>query len=75
MKLKVYGTENCPECQVVKKYLLALGADFEEIKADQPEVVEYIENKTGQRKIPLIENGKGWVVGFKPDQLKNLVSE
>lgn len=74
MKLKVFSTTRCPECRVVKSYLLALGVDFEEVVVDNPETIAYIEKTTGQRKVPLIENGKGWVVGFKPDEIKKLIS-
>jgi len=74
MKLKIFSTARCPECKVVKSYLLAMGVDFEEVVVDNSEVIEYIEKKTGQRKVPLIENGKGFVVGFKPDEIKKLIS-
>ena len=75
MAIKVFSTTKCPECRVVKTYLLALGVDFEEVLVDQqPEMADYIEQKTGQRRVPLIENGKGHVVGFKPEEIKKLVS-
>jgi len=74
MDVKIYGTKRCPDCRVVKSYLLALGTKFEEIMVDSPKLVEYIVNKTGQRRVPVVENDKGFVVGFKPDELKKLVS-
>ena len=74
MVLKVYTTTNCPDCRVVKSYLSAMGAEFKEVKVNKPEIVKHIEEKTGQRKVPLIENGKGFVVGFEPDKIKKLIS-
>ena len=73
MKLKIFSTATCPECRVVKSYLLAMGADFEEVLVDNDEKAAYIEEKTGMRKVPVVENGKGFVVGFKPDKIKKLV--
>lgn len=74
MGLKVYSTERCPQCKVVKSYLLAAGIDFEEVIVNTPELIEHIEKKTGQRKVPVIENGKGFVIGFKPEEIKKLLS-
>ena len=74
MGLKIYTTTNCPNCRVVKSYLLAMGADFEEVAVDNPKVVKYIEEKMGTRSVPVVENGKGFVVGFKPDKIKRLLS-
>ncbi|MBR9683636.1 glutaredoxin family protein [Candidatus Woesearchaeota archaeon] len=74
MGLKIYTTTNCPDCKVVKSYLLAMGANFEEVMVNSPEIAAYIEKKTGTRKVPVIENGKKVVVGFKPDEIKGLIS-
>ena len=74
MGLKIYTTTNCPDCKVVKSYISAMGVKFEEVKVNKPEVAKYIEKKTGQRKVPVIENGKKWVVGFKPEKIKGLIS-
>lgn len=73
MKLKVYSTAKCPECLVVKNYLLAMGIDFEEMLVDSPEKALEIEEKTGMRRVPVVENGKGLVVGLKLDEIKKLV--
>ncbi len=51
-----------------------MGVNFDEVLVDNPETVSYIEKKTGMRRVPVIENGKGFVVGFKPDELKKLIS-
>ncbi len=74
MKLKIFSTEKCPECKVVKSYLSAMNVEFEEIVIKDAETAAYIEKKTGQRKVPVVENGKGFVIGFKPDEIKDLIS-
>tara|TARA_Y100000310_G_C20599246_1_gene772121 strand:- start:658 stop:885 length:228 start_codon:yes stop_codon:yes gene_type:complete len=75
MKLKIYTTTKCPQCKVVKSYLSAMGADFEEVKVSNPELAEHIEKMTGQRQVPVVENSSGFVVGFKPDELKKMISK
>ncbi|MFH1683194.1 MAG: glutaredoxin family protein [Candidatus Woesearchaeota archaeon] len=74
MKLKVYTTKNCPDCKVLKSYLSAINLDFEEVLVNTPELVEHVVQKTGQKKVPVVENGKGFVIGFKPEEIKKLVS-
>lgn len=73
--LKIYTTARCPECRVVKSYLSAMGADFEEVLVDNPEKAEELAKKTGQRRVPVIEKGKGFVVGFKAEEIKELLLE
>ena len=51
-----------------------MGIEFEEVLADDPKVASYIEEKTGMRKVPVVENGKGLVVGFNPEKIKELAS-
>ena len=65
MKVKVYSTPVCPECKVVKSFLEALNVDFEEVNAaGNQKVIEYLEKKTGQRKVPVIETDGQMIVGF-----------
>lgn len=71
--VKVFSSKHCPECLVVKNYLLALGVKFEEVTVDSPKIAEYIEKKTGMRKVPVVESEKGVVVGLKLEKIKRLV--
>lgn len=71
MKVKVYSTPVCPECKVVKSFLEALNVDFEEINAaGNQKVIEYLEKKTGQRKVPVIETENETIVGFDRQKIK-----
>ena len=75
MKVKVYSTPVCPECKVVKSFLEALNIDFEEINAaGNAEIIEYIEKKTGQRRVPVIEAGDEMIVGFDQDKIKEALN-
>lgn len=74
MKVKVYSTPVCPECKVVKSFLEALNIEFEEINAaGNDEIISYLEEKTGQRKVPVIEAGNDMVVGFDQDRIKQVL--
>ncbi|MCK4589421.1 MAG: glutaredoxin family protein [Nanoarchaeota archaeon] len=71
MKVKVYSTPVCPECKVVKSFLEALNIEFEEINAaGNDEVIAYLEKKTGQRRVPVIETEEDIVVGFDQKKIK-----
>ena len=71
MKVKIYSTPVCPECKVVKSFLEALNVDFEEVNAaGNQEIIEYIEKKTGQRRVPVIEADDQMIVGFNQEAIK-----
>lgn len=75
MKVKVYSTPVCPECKVVKSFLEALNIEFEEINAaGNQEIIDYLEKKTGQRRVPVIEANDQLVVGFDQDKIKKIVN-
>ena len=73
MKVRIYSTKSCPECRVLKSYLLALDIDFYEEIVESPEQIEALEQKTGQRRVPVLENGDGFIIGFDPEKVKALV--
>jgi len=75
MKLKVYTTTNCLNCKAVKSYLAAMDVKYEEVRVDSPEMVKQMQEKTGFKKTPVVENGKGSVMGFRPDKIEQLVLE
>jgi glutaredoxin len=73
MKVKIYTTETCPECKVVKSYLRAMNIEFDEVVVNTPELIDHVINLTGQRRIPVIQSEESVVVGFDPDKIKALV--
>ncbi|MEK6938672.1 MAG: glutaredoxin family protein [Nanoarchaeota archaeon] len=74
MAIKIYTTETCPECKVVKSYLNAMNIDFEEILVNTQELIEEVVNLTGQRRVPVLRTEKDIIVGFDRDKIKTLVS-
>jgi len=74
MALKIYTTETCPECRVVKSYLKAMNVEFEEILVNTQELIDRVVNLTGQRRVPVIQTDSEVIVGFHPDKIKSLAS-
>jgi glutaredoxin len=74
MTIKVYTTDRCPQCKVLKSYLQVMNIDFEEINVNTPELIEKVVNLTGQRTIPVIQSDNEIIVGFNPDKIKSLIS-
>ena len=72
MKIKIYTTEICPECKVVKSYLKAMNIDFDEVLVNTPELVEHVISLTGQRRVPVIQTDSDVIVGFNQDKIKAL---
>lgn len=76
-KIKVYSTDTCPYCDMVKDFLKEKGVEFEEVNvAENKEAAKEMIEKSGQMGVPQIEiNGK-IIVGFnKPaleEELKKL---
>ena len=61
MKIKVYGTDWCSDCILVKNFLSENGIKFEYINiADNRQAIRYVEKiNNGKRIIPTLEiNGK-----------------
>ena len=70
-KIKVYSTQTCPYCHMVKHLLKQKGVDFEDIdvSVDSKAAQEMME-KSGQMGVPQIEiNGK-MIVGFDQEAIK-----
>jgi len=74
MAIKIYTTETCPECKVVKSYLNAMNINFEEVLVNTPELIDEVVNLTGQRRVPVIQTESTIFVGFDRDKIKTLVS-
>jgi glutaredoxin len=74
MAVKIYTTETCPECKVVKSYLSAMNVLFEEVVVNTPELIDEVVNLTGQRRIPVIRTDSNVIVGFDRERIKTLIS-
>lgn len=75
-KVKVYSTNTCPYCEMVKDFLREKGVNFEDINvgADRRAAMEMFA-RSGQMGVPQIMiNGK-IVVGFDREALEKEIGE
>ncbi len=65
MSIKVYTRRTCSYCVAAKQLLRSKGADFEEIGLDNdPQLLQEVMAKAGQRTVPQIWIGSRHVGGF-----------
>ena len=64
-KVKVYSTQTCPYCTMLKDFLKEKKVEFEDIDvgADQEAAKEMVE-KSGQMGVPVADIGGKIIVGF-----------
>ena len=73
--LTVYTTQTCSQCALVKRYLMAKNIPFETVDVTNDEKMrDMLFSLTGYRVVSITTNDAGdkYVVGFKPEELKNL---
>ena len=64
MNVKIFSKNNCIQCNIA----------FEEINIDaQPDAIDWLKEQ-GFQSVPVITSEATTVVGFRPDQLKQLAS-
>lgn len=71
----VYSKNNCMQCKMTKRYLTEHNVDFQEINvSNQPEYVDYLKN-LGYQSVPVVMlDDADPIVGFRPDELKELAN-
>ncbi|MFV0395765.1 MAG: glutaredoxin-like protein NrdH [Coprobacillaceae bacterium] len=75
MNIKLYSKNNCILCNMTKRFLNVNNIHFEEINIDeQPDVIPWLKEQ-GFQSAPVVLSEEHSIVGFRPDQLKKLVSE
>lgn len=75
MNVIIYTTPYCAPCKAVKQYLTHLGIEYTAIDiSDNDELRKDIFEKAHAVTVPIIQKGKSFVVGYKPELIKQLVS-
>jgi len=76
MKIKIYTTDSCPYCGMVKEFLKKSNVDFQEVDVsnDQEAASEMIE-KSGQSGVPVIEIDGKIIVGFDVPEIKKALKK
>ncbi|MDH6363561.1 glutaredoxin-like protein NrdH [Enterococcus sp. PF1-24] len=73
MKVKIFSKNNCMQCNMTKRFLEQQQVAFEEINIDnQPEFLPWLKEQ-GFQSVPVTIAEEKTIVGFRPDQLKQLV--
>jgi len=73
-KIKIYSTQTCPYCHMLKQYLDEKGFKYEDIDvaADQKAREDMVE-KSGQMGVPVAEIDGETVVGFNKEKINELL--
>lgn len=74
MEITLYSKNNCMQCKLTKRFLAEHQVSFNEINIDeQPEAVENLK-AAGFRSVPVLKTTDAAIVGFRPEELRQLVS-
>lgn len=69
-KVKVYSTQTCPYCHMVKDYLKQNAVAFDDIDVSaSKESAQEMVNKSGQMGVPVIDIEGEIIVGFNRPKL------
>ncbi|MDD4251171.1 MAG: glutaredoxin domain-containing protein [Candidatus ainarchaeum sp.] len=76
MSVKVYSTNACPFCVMVKDWLKDKKVVFEEfnVGVDQQKAQEMID-KSGQMGVPVIDISGNIIIGFDKPKLEKILKE
>ena len=76
MKIKVYSTNSCPYCTMVKEFLKEKKIDFEEIDVgiDREKAQEMVD-KSSQMGVPVVDIGGEIIVGFNKPKIEAALKE
>ncbi|WP_207941390.1 ribonucleoside-diphosphate reductase 2,NrdH-redoxin [Enterococcus sp. DIV2402] len=74
MNIKLFSKNNCMQCKMAKRFLADNNISFEEINIDnEPNAIDWLKEQ-GFQSVPVITSDATTVVGFRPDQLRQLAS-
>jgi glutaredoxin-like YruB-family protein len=72
--IKVYTTNQCPYCNMVKKFLTMKGKEYEVINVeDDLEARQSLFKKTGAMTVPITQVGEKFIIGWNPAKLGALI--
>ena len=71
-QIKVYTSDNCGACKLLKSYLSASEIKFEEVNLDSPEKIEQFKKETGSMTIPVVSYNGEHIIGFDRNKIDAL---
>ncbi|AYW45501.1 glutaredoxin-like protein NrdH [Tetragenococcus koreensis] len=74
MNITLFSKNNCMQCKMTKRFLAENNISFEEVNIDnEPNALDWLKEQ-GFQSVPVITSDATTVVGFRPDQLRQLAS-
>lgn len=74
MNITLFSKNNCMQCKMTKRFLAENNINFEEVNIDnEPDALGWLKEQ-GFQSVPVITSDATTVVGFRPDQLRQLAS-
>lgn len=71
MTVTVYSTSSCPWCVKAKDFLKQNKIEFREVNVgEDPDGLKEMEEKSGQRGVPVLDINGTIIVGFDRDAIK-----
>jgi len=70
--IKVYTSDNCGACKLLKSYLSASGIKFKEVNLNSPEKINQFIEETGTRTIPVVSYNGKHIIGFDRNEIDAL---
>ena len=75
MKITVYTTPNCVQCNSTKRYLDRHNVPYETVDLSQDEQALAMVRELGHTVAPVVIAGDKHWSGFRLDQIKNIIAE
>lgn len=71
--VKIFSKNNCIQCNMAKRFLNENNIPFEEVNIDvDPTMIDWLKGQ-GFQSVPVVISEIRPIVGFRPDELKQLV--
>ena len=69
----IYTTDNCPHCRKAKHWLKQHDIPFLDLNVGKPGKIQKQFYHLGGRSVPLFMIGEKMIIGFNPNQLKQIL--
>lgn len=71
----IYTTPTCASCHMVEKYFTRINQAFTKIDiSNLPELQQELIGKVGSMRVPIIQYGSKFCVGYNPRELASLLA-
>jgi glutaredoxin 3 len=75
-KIRIYTSPICATCEMAKKFFKEQGIEYEEIDVfKNKEKAKEIMEKTGEKRVPIIEIDKEFFSGFDKEKIRKVLEK